>query len=46
MSKYCIICPVCGCKELQEVDYQTFECDECQYEFSLEEADVESDDEE
>lgn len=40
MSTYFITCPNCGSEEVNEFDFEEFECCDCEFEFSLKEAEV------
>ncbi|BAO04744.1 uncharacterized protein CBO05P1_025 [Clostridium botulinum B str. Osaka05] len=40
MSKYVICCPNCGSCDLEQIDYNEFEC-KCGEEFDIERAEVE-----
>ena len=43
MSKYILICPICGSSNLEYID-NVFECIDCDEENRLEDMDFESDD--
>ncbi|WP_279286564.1 hypothetical protein [Clostridium botulinum] len=42
MSKYIVCCPNCGSRDLEQIDYNSFECEcECGEEFDIERAKME-----